>query len=72
MARKLQNQFKPNTNNDEIMARNLQKEFGYSIPDTKNDEIMARNLQNQFSNNNFENEEEYARKLQNELNQQFN
>lgn len=72
MARQLQEQFKPNTKNDEQLARNLQKKFGNNI-NTNNDEIMARNLQKQLNQNiqNDFDDEEYAKHLQDELNNQF-
>ena len=62
MARQLQEQYKPNTKNDEQFAKNLQKKLGNNLPNTQNDEMMARQLQSQFNKNmpnNF-NDEEYA------------
>lgn len=70
MAKELQNNLKfIDTNKDEEMALNLQKQFQNEINNTNKDEEFARNLQNELGNEyNIQQDEEFARRLQQQEN----
>ena len=69
-AKELQNNLKfIDTNKDEEMALNLQKQFQNEINNTNKDEEFARNLQNELGNEyNIQQDEEFARRLQQQEN----